>query len=108
MIVIPDKLMIKDDFAPTKSGKREIDPRPEFSINATEFPDIKDWSVGKKYKIEIEAEMTGSRIGEYGEDKGKLTGTFRISGIMADSDKDEKEEDYDSRFPKGMQEKKKK
>ena len=96
MYKIAEKKVIKDDYAPTKDGKREIDPRPSFSVNADEFPDIKDWSVGKKYKMEIEAEMTGSSIGEWGEDKGKLTGTFRISGIMSD----------DNEFPSAMKMKK--
>jgi hypothetical protein len=93
MNVIPDKKIIKDtEMMDHKSGKREVDPRPEFSVNAEEFPAIKDWSVGKKYKMEIEVEMTGSRIGDWGDDKGKLTGSFKICGIMAEEE-GEKEED---------------
>jgi hypothetical protein len=104
MNVIPDKKMIKDDVVMDGKGnsKREIDPRPQFSINAEEFPAIADWSVGKKYKIEIEVEMTGCRIGEWGDDKGKMTGEFKICGIMADEDKDDAKEEKASSFPKGM------
>jgi len=90
MNIIPDKKKVPNEYVTdSKSKTREIDPRPEFQINADEFPDIKEWSVGKKYKLEIEVEMTGSRIGEYGDDKDKLTGTFKISGIMSDEDKDD-------------------
>lgn len=106
MNVIPDKKVIKDtEMMDHKSGKRTVDPRPEFSINAEEFPAMKEWSVGKKYKLEIEVEMTGSRIGEWGDDKGKLTGSFKISGIMSDEDKDEEGEDEDESFPKAMKKK---
>ncbi len=89
MTVIPDKKIVKDDCCPTPNGKREIDPRPEFSVSADILPAIKDWSVGKKYMIEIEAEMIGSRIEDWGDDKGKLKGNFKISGIAVDADKDE-------------------
>lgn len=109
MYMIPEKKMIKDEFSEVKSGpdkgKREVDPRPTFSINAEEFPDIKDWSVGKKYKVEIEVEMTGCRIGEWGDDKGKMTGEFKICGIMSDEDMDDATE-YEG-APKGMVSKKK-
>src|SRR3990167_5073488 len=101
MHIIPKTKLIKDEYAPiTKGvdkGKREIDPRPQFSINADEFPDIKDWSVGKKYPVVIEVEMTGSRIGEYGEDKGKLTGEFKICGIASET-----KEKSDDEFPESM------
>lgn len=106
MHVIPEKKLIQDDMVMEgkNKGKREVDPRPEFSINAEEFPAIKDWSVGKKYKLEIEVEMTGCRIGEWGDDKGKMTSSFKICGIMSDEDKD----DTDAKskdFPEGMQKK---
>ena len=34
----------------------------------------------------MEVEMTGSRIEDYGDDKGKLKANFKISGIMVDAD----------------------
>lgn len=89
--VIPEKKVIEDEYAKTeKSGKRTIDPRPEFSVSEEIMPQIKDWSVGKKYRFEVEAEMTGSRIQDYGDDKGKLVSNFKISGI-AEEEKEEKE-----------------
>lgn len=33
-------------------------PKPEVSFDAKELPEIKSWTVGKKYKLTIEAEMT--------------------------------------------------
>ena len=118
MNVIPDKKMVKDEMIMEgkNKGMREIDPRPSFSINAEEFPAIKEWSVGKKYKIEMEVEMTGCRIGEWGDDKGKMTGEFKVCGIMSDMDSDSEDEmkkggkikeDKPSAFPKGMTKEKK-
>lgn len=99
---IPSKEIVKDEYA--KNGKREIDPRPEFSVNETTMPQIKDWSVGKKYRFEIEVEMVGSRIQDWGDDKGKQTASFKINGIMEDLDEDESSEDA---LPPGMRVKKK-
>lgn len=107
MHVIPDKKFIKDEMVMEgkNKGKREVDPRPQFSVNAEEFPAIKDWSVGKKYKLEIEVEMTGNEIGEWGDDKGKNVARFKICGIMSDEDKDDSESSGD--YPDGMKVKKK-
>lgn len=99
MTKIPsEKKIIDKDNSVMKKGKvehmeRTIDPRPSFSVNAEILPQIKDWSVGKKYKIEIEAEMVGSRIEDWGDDKGKLVASFKISGIMQDTDDDKNDID---------------
>ncbi len=90
---IPSEVTVKDTSTKVeKNGTvdRKIDPRPSFRINADLLPQIKDWSAGKKYPLEIEVEMTGSRIEDWGEDKGKLVGEFKICGIMADTDADDK------------------
>lgn len=108
MNAIPSEKTVKLSYDP-KAKTEKIDPRPQFSINAEEFPAIKDWSVGKKYKMEIEAEMVGSNIGEWGDDKGKMTASFKICGIMSDADSDDKKEtkEENKSFPKGMVKEKK-
>lgn len=100
---IPSKKVVKDEYPAVelKNTEREIDPRPEFSVNAEALPAIKDWSVGKKYMIEMEVEMIGSRIQDWGDDKGKLVASFKINGIAADNDEAE-----ESEFPEGMKVKK--
>lgn len=112
MIMIPDSKMVKDEFSSSKA-KREVDPRPEFSITADALPAIKDWSVGKKYMVEMEVEMTGSRIEDYGDDKGKLKGQFKISGIMPEEAGEKEKEGMKkggevkkSSYPEGMKVKK--
>lgn len=106
IINIPSKKIVVDEYAMggdlAKKVKRETDPRPEFVIDAETLPAIKDWNVGKKYKLEIEVEMVGSRIEDWGANKGKLTGNFKISGIMVEDDMDEEEEE----MPKAMRMKK--
>lgn len=91
MISIPEKKVVKNDND-FNAKTREIDPRPSFTITVDELPQIKEWSVGKKYTLEIEVEMTGSRIEDWGENKDKLTASFRVSGIMEDTDDDDEDE----------------
>lgn len=52
---------------------------PSFSITEKDLPEIKQWSVGKKYKLEIEVEMVSSSKNEYG--KTPLTARFKIHRI---------------------------
>lgn len=109
MNIIPEKKMVKDDVVMEgkNKGMREVDPRPQFSINAEEFPELKNWSVGKKYMMEIEAEMVGSHIGEWGDDKGKMTASFKICGIKSESEEPgEDSEKEDDEYPAGMRKKK--
>lgn len=109
MNLIPSKKIIKDEFAISdKSGKREIDPRPEFEVNVEELPDIKEWKTGEKYKIMMEVQQVSSSLGEYGDDKGKLVARFKVNGICShekedDDPKNEKGEYLG--FPKAMRKK---
>ncbi len=94
MIVIPEKKMVENQYKNDMTDeKREIDPRPQFCISEDVLPAIKTWSTGQKYKMEIEVEQVGSRISDYGDDKGKLVADFKISGIMPDTDSDESKEE---------------
>lgn len=103
---IPSSKTVKDNDYKVKEGvtERTFDPRPEFSVTDEILPAIKDWSVGKKYRFEVEVEMIGSRIEDWGDDKGKLKGNFKISGIMVDHDKNE--DDEEPEFPESMRIKK--
>ena len=45
-------------------------PKPSFSVNEHDLPEIKNWSVGKKYKLSIEVEMRSHSKGDsYGFDE---------------------------------------
>lgn len=55
-----------------------FDSRPRISFTEDELPEIKEWSVGKKYKLEIKVEMTGINKMEYGENKNKIQGQFKV------------------------------
>jgi len=68
--------------------------RPSFYVSESELPEIKDWKMGKKYKLIIEAELVGmqnksSYVGigseESGEkDEGKDEGIearFKIASV---------------------------
>ncbi len=105
MIIIPSKKMVENTYKNEISDeKRAIDPRPSFCISEDVLPAIKDWKTKGKYKLEIEVEQVGSRVSDYGDDKGKLVADFKISGIMVEGDK--KEEDEDKEYPKAMKTKK--
>lgn len=104
MNVIPEKKLIKDDVVMEgkDKGKREVDPRPSFAINSEEFPEIKDWKTGQKYKLMIEVEQVGSEIGEWGDDKGKLVGRYKINGIASVGEEKTEEKEEKEEYPKQM------
>lgn len=66
-------------------------PKPTFSISEAELPEIKDWTVGKKYKIALEVEMVSHSQGdEYGfdSDKGKKhSARFKIQSASPAEEK---------------------
>jgi len=66
---------------------------PTFSLKASQLPEIKDWSVGKKYKMEIEVEMIGSNKDEYSE-KQELSGRFKITKIGVEKEEDNAKKGY--------------
>lgn len=61
---------------------------PSFSLTSKDLPEIKDWSVGHKYNLEIEVEQTEMAKSEYitGE---PLTARFRILKVKNNSDTEE-------------------
>lgn len=102
MIEIPEKKTVPNQYAiESKEKKHTIDPRPRFSVSEEILPAIKEWTTGKKYMMEIEVEQTGSRIEDYGDDKGKLVADFRISGIKVE-DKSKDDDADEPEFPEAM------
>lgn len=63
-------------------------PLPSFSLTAKELPEIKNWSVGHKYKLEIEVEQTSMAKDEYRQGE-PLRASFRITKIKASDDDEE-------------------
>ena len=56
---------------------------PSFSMSATDLPAIKDWSVGKKYHLEMEVEMVSISKDEYV--KGNpVSARFKIHKVKDD------------------------
>ena len=52
---------------------------PSFSVSDRELPEIKDWQVGKRYKLEIEVEQVSMTKNEYG--KSPLMARLKIHKI---------------------------
>ena len=61
---------------------------PSFSLTAKDLPEIKNWSVGKKYKLEIEVEQVSMAKDEYMQDQ-PLTARFRILKIKSETEDEE-------------------
>jgi hypothetical protein len=62
---------------------------PSFSMTEKDLPEIKDWQVGKKYKLQIEVEMVSSSKNEYG--KTGLEARFKIHKVGTKDMMSEKE-----------------
>lgn len=52
---------------------------PSFSLTEKNLPEIKDWKVGKKYKLEIEVEMVSVSKNEYGN--SPMTARFKVHKV---------------------------
>lgn len=59
--------------------------RPSFSLVETDFPEIRDWTVGESQELELEVEVVSISKNEYG--KTPMTARLRvIRGGMADKE----------------------
>lgn len=54
---------------------------PSFSLTEKQFPPLKDWKVGKKYKMEIEVEQVSMSKNEYADRDEPLTARFKIHKV---------------------------
>ena len=61
---------------------------PTVSLDADDLPEIKDWKVGGKYKLELEVEQVSASKDDYmmeGEKKHPMTARFRIIKVKSAS-----------------------
>ena len=72
------------------SVANEYSEKPTLTLTVKELPELKEWEVGKKYKILIEVEQVGINKDEYGEHG--TTGRFKVLKAT-DYAKYEEEED---------------
>lgn len=61
------------------SMPKMADSHPEFSIDSKQYPDVKNWEVGKKCNFEIKGEITGLHKSQY--DPNNMMGTVKILEI---------------------------
>lgn len=64
---------------------------PSFNLTAQDLPAIKGWSVGKKYKLELEVEQISMEKSEY-MPGSPLTARFRITKVKDISMSEEESE----------------
>lgn len=64
--------------------------KPTLRLDSKDLPDIKGWSVGKKYTIQLEVEQTSMRQGnEYdfepadADDKKEISASFKVISAKA-------------------------
>jgi len=66
---------------------------PSFSLSQEQIPEAKQWQVGKKYKLEIEVEMTGINKDEWIKTQ-PVSHRFKIVGIAVDTEEDNGKKGY--------------
>lgn len=90
----PPKLKKLPESIKSESVKMEegFDNRPTFEISEDMLSEVKEWKVGEKYMLMMEVEQTSARVKDYGNDKGKVCATFKITKI-AECDMEEDESD---------------
>lgn len=66
------------------SKSKDWDDRPSMSFTEKECPAAKGLALKGKIIVEMELELTGTRIEEYGDKKGQSTYSFKVCGMKAD------------------------
>lgn len=67
------------------------------SLDEGDLPEVKNWKVGKTYKVELEIKQVASSVGEHGtmpsndSDKEKVHCKFEVVKAEVYDDKEEKE-----------------
>lgn len=72
--------MAKDKLAEAPEIDEYVCP---VEISEEQLPQIKDWSVGKSYRIAIEVEMTSQSKKEWGKNKGKICASFKVKSAKS-------------------------
>lgn len=85
---------LEKKFANSKKGMMldkvmgDSEMLPCFRLTEEQFPPVKGWKVGKRYKLEIEVEMVGESKNEYNLQEPSTT-RFVIVKASDESDTDE-------------------
>lgn len=90
----PPSYVIKPNKKPTLNvGSFSSVPemnRPTFSLTSDALPEIKEWKVGGKYKLQIEVEQTGSNKSDFGDmPAGEVRNNFKILSVAVEHESDE-------------------
>lgn len=83
--------------------KKQEKVLPRFTVLEDDLPEMDDWEIGKKYKLEIEVEFVAHKKGsEYDfETDKKNRGTFKIHALGVAKEKEETfEQEYARRRSK--------
>ena len=71
----------------------KFDPRPSFSVDLKDLPQMKDFKVGEEYCLEVKVKMEDYRSSlDNQSGKEKTSASFRITSIGVDADSDETKE----------------
>lgn len=63
-------------------------PKPRFDLTEDELPEIKNWTVGKKYKIVLNVEMVSqSKERDWNDEDDKHRASFKINKASAEEAK---------------------
>lgn len=89
-------------------------PLPKISLTDKQLPDVKDWEVGKTYKIVLTIKQVAKRQGSewdmpMREDGSKpkqdktITGTFQVMDVETDDEEDKDDgDDYETEYANRM------
>ncbi len=73
--------------SPSKAKKEPVKVYPRLRLEHKFFPEVKDWEVGKTYKVELELKMTGLSISKFQNDSEfEITGFDDESGEPAENE----------------------
>lgn len=78
------KKLPKRKMTPITKSSKDWDDRPSMSFTEKECPAAVGLPLKGKIIVEMELELTGTRIEDYGDKKGQSTYSFKVSGIKAD------------------------
>ena len=71
-------------MTPLVSKSKDWDDRPSMSFTEKECPAAKGLALKGKIIVEMELQLVGNRIEEYGDKKGQATYNFKVCGMKAD------------------------
>lgn len=70
----------KFDSPKEMSNRRHL---PTFMLTSEDLPEIKNWQIGKEYKVGMVVEQVSIRKGGFDEDSNKIEANFKVKKIAA-------------------------